>query len=302
MATCYNRLPKISYVKPKSLAEAVDFLVKEGTGKCCAYAGGTDVVPRLKQRTFNLPGQIAVMPSILLDLKGIPDLDYITFDSKTGLSIGALASIRSVSKSSVVKENYPLLSYAAGSIASFQVQNRGTIVGNICNASPSADSAPSLLCLNAELDCIGKDGERTIGITDFFVGPGQTALFPGEIVREIRVPPMPENSHGVYIKLSMRKRMDCAVAGAAAIVVMEKGICKDVRIGLGAVAPTPIRATVAEQFLKGKPVNETDMNKAGELAADGASPIDDQRASADYRKMIIPILVQRVLRQAIAGI
>jgi carbon-monoxide dehydrogenase medium subunit len=302
MATCYNRLPKISYIRPKSLAEAVDFLANEGPGKCCAYAGGTDVVPMLKQRTFNPQGQITALPTTLLDLKGIPDLDYIVFDPKTGLRIGALATIRSVSKSAVVKENYPMLSHAAGSIASFQVQNRGTIAGNICNASPSADSASSLLCLNAELDCIGKEGERTIAITDFFVGPGQTALAPGEIVREIRVSPMPENSYGVYIKLSMRKRMDCAVAGAAAVIAVEKGICGEARIGLGAVAPTPIRATAAEQFLTGKTMDEAALKQAGELAAAASSPVDDQRASADYRKMLIPILVQRVLRQAIAGI
>jgi carbon-monoxide dehydrogenase medium subunit len=195
-----------------------------------------------------------------------------------------------------------MLACAAGSIASHQVQNRGTIAGNVCNASPSADSAPPLLCLNAELVCVGQDGERIVGLKDFFVGPGQTALAPGEIVKEIRVPVMPENGGGAYVKFSIRKRMDCSVAGAAAVVVVEAGRCTEARIGLGAVAPTPIRAASAEAFLSGKSLDAADMVKAGELAADASSPIDDQRASAAYRKILVPIIVQRALKQAVAGI
>lgn len=302
MATCYNRLPKIAYLKPASLAEAVDLLAKSENGKCCAYAGGTDVIPRLKQRTFVFQGQLALLPETLIDLKGIPNLDTIEYDSQAGLTIGALASIRSVAKSTVVKTHYPMLAHAAGSIASFQVQNRGTIAGNICNASPSADSAPSLLCLNAELICVSKNGERSIAIKDFFVGPGQTALKPDEIVKEIRVPVMPQNSHGAYIKLSMRKKMDCSVAGAAAVLAVKDGIVKDARIGLGAVAPTPVCAPEAEAFLVGKSIDTKNLKQASELAATAANPIDDQRASAKYRKLMVPVLVQRALSQAAAGI
>ena len=162
MVTFYRRLPKFDYVKPKSIEEALGLLSGNSNGKVKVYAGGTDVIPKLKTRMVN-------PPELLVDLKGIPGLDYIEYDDKEGLRIGALATIFSVAHSKPVIENYPVLSQAANSIASTQVQNRGTIIGNICNAFPSADSAPALLCLEAKLLCISSRGERTINIDTFFI-------------------------------------------------------------------------------------------------------------------------------------
>ena len=142
MSISYKRLPKFDYVKPGSVQEALELLKSRGQGKALAYAGGTDVIPQIKSRA--LPA-----PEILVDLKGLPDMDAISYDEKEGLKIGALASIWNVAHSPVVKDHYPMLAQAAHSIASSHIQNRGTIVGNICNAVPSADSAPALLCLNA---------------------------------------------------------------------------------------------------------------------------------------------------------
>ena len=195
MVTFYRRLPKFDYVKPKSMDEVLKLLGNNQNGKVRVYAGGTDVIPKLRKRLISTP-------ELLIDLKGIPHLDYIEYDPKEGLRIGPLATIYSVARSSTVREGFSILSQAANSIASIQVQNRGTIVGNICNAVPSADSAPALLCLGARLLCASSQGERIIGIEDFFVGPNQTALKPNELLKEIRIPNMPEKSHGVYLKLS----------------------------------------------------------------------------------------------------
>lgn len=288
MVTFYRRLPRFEYLSPKSLEETLDLLAGGKDGEYLVYAGGTDVVPKLKTRRIKAP-------AALIDLKGIPDLDYIAYDAKTGLRIGALATIFSVARAPAVLRHYPILSQAANSIASTQVQNRGTIVGNICSAVPSADSAPTLLCLGAKVVCVKKGKERTVDLQKFFRGPGETAIESGEVVKEILVPPMPTGSGGVYFKLSPRTRMDLAVVGVAATAVGENGSFGEVRIGLGAVAPTPMRAFGAERALKGKKVSDKSIEAAAKTAAEESRPIDDHRASREYRKMMVEVLVKRAL-------
>ncbi len=292
MATFYRRLPKFDYVKPRSLEEVLNLLKDRQNGKCKVYAGGTDVIPKLK-------GRMIKSPEVLVDLKSLPNMDYIHYDNNKGLRIGALATIFSVAHAPIVKEKYPILAMAANSIASTQVQNRGTIVGNICNAVPSADSAPALLCLRAKLICRSMQGERTVDLNTFFKGPSETDLDPAEIVTEIQLPPMPDRSRGVYIKLSPRSRMDLAVVGVAAVVSVENGTFQDVRIGLGAVAPTPIRAQKAEQRLNGKKIHEEAILDAAKIASGESSPLDDHRASSEYRRMMVEVLVNRAIEHAI---
>lgn len=292
MVTCYRRLPKYDYVKPKSLDEVLALLSDNPNGKRRVYAGGTDVFPKLKQR-------LMAAPEILIDLKGISSLDYIDYDRKRGLRIGPLATAYDVAHSGPVKKHFRMLSQAADSIAATQIQNRGTIAGNICNAVPSADSAPALLTLEANLLCAGKKGERTISILDFFTGPGETALRPDELLKEIQVPNLPDQSNGVYIKLSPRRKMDLAVVGVAAVVSARNGAFDEVRIGLGAVAPTPIRAKKAEEMLKGEKVNDEIILKAAQVASEEAKPIDDHRASAEYRRMMVEVLVKRAIHQSL---
>lgn len=294
MVTFYRRLPKFDYLAPQSMEEALKFLAENKNGKYKVYAGGTDIIPKLK-------GRLIKVPEVLMDLKSIPHLDYIEYDEANGLRIGALANIRSVALSPIVKEKFSILSQAAKSIASTQVQNRGTIVGNICNGVPSADSAPALLCLEAKLLCVSRKEERMIKIEDFFTGPNETGLKPDELLKEIQIPNMPENSKGVYIKLSPRSRMDLAVVGVAAIVTTENGLFKDVRIGLGAVAPTPIRAKKVEEVLKGQAPNDEIIAKAGQLASEESKPIDDHRASAEYRRLMVEVLVKRAINQALSN-
>lgn len=282
----------MDYIRPGGMDEVLDLLAKGEAGTYKIYAGGTDVIPKVKKRVID-------SPQVLLDLKGIMGLDYIDYNEKDGLRIGALASVRSVAESGIVKEKYPVLSRAAGSIASVQIRNRATIAGNICNAVPSADSAPALLTLNAELKCISRKGERTINVNEFFKGPGLTALEPDEIVKEIRVPIPDQDTRGIYIKLSPRSSMDLAVVGVALMGLVEDGLFKDVRIGLGAVAPTPERALKAEELLNGAKADEGMIDKASEIAASEARPIDDHRGSAEYRREMVGVLVRRGLKNIV---
>ncbi len=290
MVTFYRRLPKFDHIRPHSLNDVLDLLKKDKNGRYKVYAGGTDVIPKLKARLMDAP-------KALVDLKGIPDMDYIRYDPETGLRIGALATIFSVAHSPIIKERYPILAMAASSIASVQIQNRGTIVGNICNAVPSADSAPALLCLGAHIICQSNRSERSIDMDAFFKGPNETVLKPGELVTEIQIPPLPKERHGVYVKLSPRSRMDLAIVGVALMAAIESNSFRDVRIGLGAVAPTPIRAVKAEQQINGETVRESIAVEAAKIASKECNPLDDHRASSQYRRMMVEVLVKRAMQQ-----
>ena len=294
MVTFYRRLPKFDYAKPKSVDEALDLLKQSRNGELRVYAGGTDVIPKLKSRFIKVP-------RVLIDLKGITDWDYVSYDDTTGLKIGALATISEVVHAAAVKEKYPILFQAASSIASTQIQNRGTIVGNICNAVPSADSAPALLCLGATVLCVSPKGARTIGLEGFFSGPNETVLNGDELVKEIQIPPVSKNSKGVYLKLSPRSKMDLAVVGVAALVRRENGALRDVRIGLGAVAPTPMRAKKAETLLTGEKPTDTVIEEAARAASKESKPIDDHRASAEYRRRMVEVMVKRVIQQSMSN-
>jgi carbon-monoxide dehydrogenase medium subunit len=294
MVTFYRRLPKFDYTSPDNLQDVLNLIAGKKANEFKLYAGGTDVIPKLKKR-------LIATPEILIDLKRIKGLDYIGYDSKKGLRIGALASVRSVATSAVVNEHFPILSQSSGSIAAWQIQNRATVVGNICNAVPSADSAPALLTLEASVLCVNANGERVVPLTEFFAGPNQTILKDDEIVKEIRIPNLPSGSKGKYIKLSTRKKMDLAVVGVAVVIVDSNGICKELRIGLGAVAPTPLRAKEAEKKLLGQNLTGELIEQCSQLAAEESKPIDDHRASAHYRKAMVSVLVKRAIHQAVSN-
>jgi carbon-monoxide dehydrogenase medium subunit len=290
VTTFYRRLPRFNYTAPTTLDEALSLLSEYG-GRANVIAGGTDLVPKLKRREIGAPEYV-------IDLKGIPGLDEIKYDAG-GLRLGALVTIGMVEDSARIQQGFGILAQAARSMASPQVRNRGTIAGNICNAVPSADSAPPLLTLGAGLKIISGKGERTVNIADFFTGPGQTALSGDEILREIQIPDMPPGAKGVYLKLTPRRAMDLAIVGVAVVVIPQDGICQDIRIALGAVAPTPIRAKKAEAVLKGQKLDDVLIEKAAKAAAGESSPIDDHRASAEYRLDMVGVLVKRAMKQAI---
>lgn len=295
MTTYYRRLPKFDYMSPESLSELWEMIrVANGSG-FKVFAGGTDVIPNIKRRK----GEV---PRALIDLKRIQELDYIRYDTGVGLAIGALASVHAVAHSCLVWEHYPALATAAGKIGATQIQHRATVAGNICNAAPSADTAPALLALEASVRCASAAGERTIPLTDFFVGPLQNTLAKGEIVTAILVPESTAGPGSCYIKLSPRQTLDLAVVGVAASLSAVDGRCEEIRIGLGAVAPTPIRALAAEAALRGAQLTQENIERAARAAAEECRPRDSIRGSAAYRRAMVGVLVARAIRQALAAL
>jgi len=292
MVTFYRRLPRFEYVQPKTIDEALSLLAKH-KGEAKLIAGGTDFLPKMKRREIKAPKHV-------IDLKGLPDLDHIKYDEKDGLAIGALATIHAVEASPIIQQKFSVLAQAASSMASTQVRNRGTVAGNICNAVPSADSVPALLTLEARLTLISKEDERIVSIENFFTGPNETVLTDTELLAEIHIPPLPPNSRGVYLKLTPRRSMDLAIVGVAVVVVPEDGVCKDIRIALGAVAPTPIRAKRAEDTIRGQQFTEALIERSAKTAAEESCCIDDHRASAQYRMEMVKTLVRRAINQAIS--
>jgi len=292
MVTFYRRLPRMDYIKPETLKEALGLLSRKKKGKTKVFAGGTDLFPKLKRHEIEAP-------EILVDLKGIPDLDYIRYDAKKGLRFGGLTTISSIANSQIIKDKFSVLAQAARSMAAPQVRGRGTIAGNICNAVPSADSAPALLTLEAKLKLVSLKGQRTVKIEGFFMAPNESILSDGEILREIQVPPLPANSKGIYLKLTPRRAMDLAIVGVAAVVIVEHGVCKDIRLALGAVSPTPMRVKKAEQILRGQKFSDERIERVAQVSSEESRPIDDHRASADYRRKMVKVLVKRAIQEAV---
>ncbi len=290
MTLFYRRMPKFDYVRPETVEEALAALNLGEPVRNQIFSGGTDLIPKLKSRAIKAPTRV-------IDLKGISGLAYVDFKGGDGLRVGANATIREVAQSRPVLANYTALAVAAGLIASNQIQHRGTIVGNICNAVPSADSAPPLLAHNASVVCIGIAGERTVPIADFFLAPSATALIPGEIVKEIHLPPPAPGERSIYIKLASRGRMDLAMVGVAVVAVVRNSHFEQVRIGLGSAAPVPIRALQAEVALIGKRVTRELIAQAASIAAANTTTRSSHRASAKYRREMIEVLTRRALTQ-----
>lgn len=283
------KLPQFRYLAPKSIDEACKSLASLGV-QASALAGGTDLLVKMKQRRL--------VPTYVVNLKTIPDLDYIRYDETDGLRIGALTTIQSIKNSVVIKRNFRVLNQAAGVESSVQIRNRATIGGNIANASPAADAPLALIVHGASVVVAGADGERELPLEDFFIGPGRNMLQPGDIIREVHVPTPPAGSGGAYMKHAVR-RTDIAIVSAGALVTLSDGVCTGARIGLGSVAPTAIRVKKAEEALLGQRPTAEAVRRAVEEAAKEARPIDDVRGYADFRAWTLRQVVQRVINDAI---
>jgi len=275
------------YVVPGSLEEAIA-LLSQYDGRAKVMAGGTDLLVEMRNRELQ--------PEILIDLKGVPSLDRIDYDGD-GLRIGSLANIRDIETAKIIQEKFNILSQAAGTLGSVQVRNRATVGGNLCHAAPSADMAPALIALGAAARFVGRDGDKTVPLEEFFKGPGNTVLKAEEILTELTVPNMAVSSEGVYLKFSPRRAMDLAVVGVACVLTTDSATakCMDIRIVLGAVAPTPMRAKRAEAVIRGNKLNDSLIQEAAKTAAEEAKPVTDIRASDWYRRQIIETLVSRAL-------
>ncbi len=275
------------YLRPSSLEEARDILARDGKAKL--LGGGTDLLVQIRAEKCT--------PSCLIDLKGISGLSFIR--SLPGkVVIGALTPISEICSSEVVRLRLPMLAQACGQLGGVQTRNKATLGGNLCNASPSAETACPLLVLEASVTISGKDRERTLSLLDFFIGPGMTALGPLEILKEITIP-LPEGRIGTcYQKLGRRSAMEIAITNVAVSVQREGDRCLDPRIALGAVAPVPMRALAAESILKNAVWDLRRVDEAADSAARVCKPISDVRASDWYRREMVKVLVQRALRSA----
>ena len=202
-----------------------------------------------------------------------------------------------IEHSQIIKTRYPILAEAAAKLANPTIRRKATIGGNLCNASPSADMVPALLALGAKVKIVGADGERVLELDEFFLGPKKSALAPGEILARIIIPRAAEAGRGVYLKSTRSGGADLAVVGVAVVTVMDGQTVKDIKIGLGAVAPTPIRAKLTEGQLKGKVLNESLLDEICLNTSSEACCISDVRCTAEYRDRLIGILVKRAIRQ-----
>jgi carbon-monoxide dehydrogenase medium subunit len=289
-----KRTEPFEMYQPTSLQEASRLLKQNGPGGRF-LAGGTDLVIAMKEK--------GLVPKYVVDLKRIPGLTGIRENTEGSITIGALTTMREIEISPLLTRKYPFLAQSAAEVGSIQIRNRATIGGNMANATPSADVAPSLIALNATAKIVGANGERTVAMEDFFRGPGQSVMTADEILTEITIPNTPSRLVGEYMKFSPREMMDLAYVGVAVAYRLgeKERRCEGVRIVLGAVAPTPIRARKAEAMVEGQILTEVLAEKAGEIAAEESKPISDVRSSADYRRAMVGAMTKRALLNAAVG-
>jgi carbon-monoxide dehydrogenase medium subunit len=279
------------YVEPASARDACRVLA-DRAGRARVLAGGTDLIIQTQAGRYQ--------PETMLYLGKLPELREIRFDPRAGLTIGAMATMRAIELHPVIQARYPVLARGAAEVGSVQIRNLATLGGNMCNASPSADTSPSLLVLDATVRIVGPGGERTVPITEFWTGPGRTVLAADEIVTAVHLPVPHENTRSFYYKLAVRKAMDLAMVGIAVTMVPRNGGFDQARIALGAVAPVVLRAMEAEALVTGRAVTRDTIEQAAQKAIEVTQPISDQRASAEYRREMVGALTRRALQQLVA--
>ena len=281
---------KFEYLLPGTIDEAISLLVSHGE-RARFIAGGTDVMVKVKE------GKIS--PRYLVSLRRIQGLDHIIL--KDGeLRIGALVTHRMLELSPVIRKEFPILIDAVTNIGSVQIRNVATIGGNIVNAVPSADGAIPLITLGAQVRIRGPKGERSMALEDLFIGPGQTLLETGEILLEFVIPRLPPRTGAAYCKHTRRAAMELPLLGVAALISLadDRLTCMEARIGLGVLAPTPMRAKNAETLLRGQKLSDEVLRRAGKAAAEECKARDSIRGEAWYRREMVEVLVPRMARLA----
>lgn len=287
-----NSKTNFEYHVPACLSEALSLLKQYGSdGKI--ISGGTDLIPKIKAGVVKFDH--------LISLKQLDELRHITYEPGKGLTIGACVDLRTAEANETIRSLYPALYEGMHSMANTQVRNRGTIAGNICNAIPSADTAPALLVYDASLKICSADGTRIVPIREFFTGVCRTVLEPWELLTEIILPEPKAGAFSVYYKYAIRKALDLAMIGVAANVLTDDdNVVQDVRIALGAVAVTPKLAEKTQEYLLGQVLDEEHILHAAQLASqEDCLPISDIRATAEYRRRMVYIHVRDALRKAV---
>ena len=279
-------------LEPKTLAEAVDCMKSSGPS-AKFLAGGTDVI--VGWQSADLLGSENGAPTFV-SLKHLEDLNQVSYDPGKHLKVGALVTHAMLAKDEIVNKYFSLLAAACSQVGSPQIRNVATIGGNLCNASPAADSSVALLALDARVKLLGANGEREVPLEQFFTGPGNTVLHHGEILTSIIIPDI-SGCSGRYIKLGQRSSLEIAIVSAAVSLQLEKNFCCKARVALGAVAPVPLRATKTEEYLQNKELTDAVIEECALLAVAESNPISDSRASSSYRKEMVKELVKKALGQ-----
>jgi CO/xanthine dehydrogenase FAD-binding subunit len=279
---------QLDYIAPLTLSDGCK-LMDTYRKSAAVIAGGTDLLVRMRAGL--------VQPERLVDLR-LLELNYIKSEDGK-IIIGACTTHAEIIDSEVIAEHLPALAAACAEIGGPPIRNRGTIGGNLANASPAADTAPPLLAYDAEVVLATETGKRTLPIADFFIGPGKTILEPGELLMEVHIPEPPPHTAAAFVKVGKRKAMAIAVVSVAVRITLAKdGRIAGARIALGSVAPTPIRVISAEQTLRGNVLSEELIEKTAEETRRMASPISDLRAPADYRSKMVGVYTRRALKAA----
>lgn len=280
----------IDYATPHSVREAVDVLSEAG-GRARVMAGGTDLLVALRAGVYDI--------DLVVDGKNIPELNEITYDPTNGLTLGAAVPCYKIYGNQAVATAYPGLIDAASLIGGTQIQGRASLGGNLCNATPSADSIPPMIALNGTANIAGPNCNRQVAIEDFCTGVRQNALGSDEILVSLHFPAPVANSGANYIRFIPRNEMDIAVAGAGVSVVLDNGDIKEARVSLASVAPTPLFVQEAGDAIAGKPANDETVRIASGIARDAARPITDMRGTIEFRQHLCEVLTRRALNTAI---
>jgi len=325
------RLPDFQYIEPDSLEDAIIFL-KEHAGFSKINAGGTDLLPSMKQRVFT--------PKYLVNLGNLQDLDSIEFDEKTGLEIGALVRLRTLEKDPLIRDRYPIIRDAASMIAAGQLRQMGTVGGNLCldsrcyyynqsvfwrNCRPtclkmggdtcnavgggkkcfavfSGDLAPAMIALDAKVIILSPEGERAMALDDLYTGDGArpVSLGPDEILVRIEVPPMEPHVFSAYMKYRIRKSIDFPLAGVAARIDIDKKdkICREAKVVINGVGPRPQILEDISERLEGNKLGGQLIEAVSEMAYKAAKPVANTAGSPSYRRFMVKIYVKRALEQA----
>ena len=279
----------MKYQTPGTSKEAA-VLMQGARGQAFVLAGGTDLMVRMKGRF--------VEPDLLVDIKHISAMQSIK-KSATGFRIGAAVSAAEMGENTSLKKTWPGVVESANLIGSDQIQNRCTIAGNLCNASPAADAVPALIAAGAKVNVVGAQRRRTVAVESIITGPGTTSLRKGEVVEAITLPKRPPKSGDAYLRFTPRSEMDIAVVGAGVSLTLDsKLVIKSARVALGAVAPTPLLVPAAARAIVGTKLNKAALNALAEVCSAACNPIDDKRGTIEFRTEVVGVLAQRAAKIA----
>lgn len=278
-----------TYLKPGTLKEALSMLA-DHKDECKIICGGQSLLIVMRQGLL--------VTDFLIDIKGLSELAYITSDEREGLRIGATTTHRTVEKSDLIKQKYPVLVAVERRLASIQVRNWGTIAGNLAHGDSSGDLAPTLIALDARIKLASSKGSRIIPLEEFYTGLFETALEKDELVVEVQIPPVRPKTGTTYKKFNLIENDQAIVGVAAAVTIDQNGACKDARVVLSNAGVTPIRSKNGERVLLGKKLSDVLLTEAAEAAANEADPVSDIHASEEYRRHLINVLTKRMLKQA----